>query len=515
MGTDPTVTAPPRRIDRFDLVVLAAFAGVSLWVLGLDLWQVIAHGRYWTGTDGVLPQDQMQYLAWIRAASEHGLASNLFVLRPTPADYFQPVIAVSGAITAVGVAPWLALLIWKPVAVVAACLAVRAYVRGNLTGRWPRRAALVLALFFGFVDLTPDLWLPFWTWGYPFELLALAAMLGALLAYDRARAQGRTSWGAPALGALASSLHPWQGEILILVVILAEGATRRNRTGPRRSPALAVATVIGTAVPLVYYAILDRADISWRLAQLASHGSWSLPRVALALAPLALPALLAYRGRPTTFLAAATRAWPVAAVVVFLVSETRFGGTPQHAFASISVPLAILAVAGVQALGRRLRTPAVRSRLVLAAGFAVAALTVPAAAHELSDAAGLARPAAGDANFITRDERAALAFLARDRRPGGVLTRFYLGTIVPAETGRRTFVGNCYWSLPDCAARAGATERLLQGSLGPRAARALVRSSGARFVLADCGTRARLVELLGPIVRSVHRFGCAGVYVIT
>ena len=70
-----------RRIDPFELGLLAVFAIVSVWVLGLDLWQVIVNGRDWTGTDGVYLVDQMQYLAWIRDASHHLLASNLFVLR--------------------------------------------------------------------------------------------------------------------------------------------------------------------------------------------------------------------------------------------------------------------------------------------------------------------------------------------------------------------------------------------------------------------------------------------------
>src|SRR5712672_3219209 len=113
-------TAPPRprpaparvpersrgRFGWFELTVLSAFAAVSMWVLALDLFQVVAHGRVWTGTDGVYLVDQMQYLAWIQSASHHLLSANLFVLRGTPADYLQPAVAISGALTALGVAPW-------------------------------------------------------------------------------------------------------------------------------------------------------------------------------------------------------------------------------------------------------------------------------------------------------------------------------------------------------------------------------------------------------------------------
>src|SRR5258706_7785211 len=94
----------PRRrgLDWFELSVLAAFGLVSVWVLAVDLFQVVAHGRVWTGTDGVYLVDQMQYLAWIQSASHHVLSANLFVLRGTPADYLQPAVAISGALTALG-----------------------------------------------------------------------------------------------------------------------------------------------------------------------------------------------------------------------------------------------------------------------------------------------------------------------------------------------------------------------------------------------------------------------------
>ena len=145
-GTVGTAVKPARaRLDRFDLGVLLVFAAVSVWVLGLDLYQVIVHGRVWTGTDGLYLVDQMQYLAWIRDASHHVLASNLFVLRPTTADYFQPAIMISGGLTALGMAPSLSLLLWKPVAVVTLFFAVRAYVGHSLAGRWPRRTALAVS----------------------------------------------------------------------------------------------------------------------------------------------------------------------------------------------------------------------------------------------------------------------------------------------------------------------------------------------------------------------------------
>src|SRR6516225_11277615 len=156
----PPVQAKPRqrRIDGFELSVLVAFSAVSVFVLAIDLWRVVFNGAVWTGTDGVYIVDQMQYLAWIRDASHHFLAGNLFVLRNTPVDYFQPAVVISGGLTALGMAPTLALLLWKPVAVVAFFFGVRAYARHGVAGDWPRRAVLVLALFFGSFTLVYGSW---------------------------------------------------------------------------------------------------------------------------------------------------------------------------------------------------------------------------------------------------------------------------------------------------------------------------------------------------------------------
>jgi hypothetical protein len=503
-----------RRIDGFELALFAAFAAVSVWVLALDLWQVVAHGRVWTGTDGLFVIDQMQYLAWIRDASHHVLASNLFVLRPTPADYFQPAVAISGVVSALGVPAWLALLMWKPVAVVGIFFTVRACVYRSLAGQLERRAGVTLALFFGSFTIVygafgivGDLFPVFLSWGYPFGLMALAAMLVALLAYDRDRAAGRIGWTPAVAGALASSLHPWQGELLILVVIGAElWRWRELKAAPRRL-ALPAATVIGTAVPLVYYLVLGKADISWGLAREAGNHTFSFLSIALALAPLAVVALLGYRGPPRSFFATVTRTWPIAALVVYALSATGISATPLHAFEGITVPLAILAVQGVQRAGWR-RVP--RRRLIGA--LVIAAATVPATAYGLSIAQDFMAPTAGNANFITRDERRALDYLNRDRDDGGVLTRFYLGSVIPARTGRRTFVGNCLWSEPGCTPRAQVAQNLFDGTLTPPVARRFVRSTGARFILTDCESRPNLKKMLGSLILSVQRFGCASVY---
>ncbi|MGH2871062.1 MAG: hypothetical protein ACRDL5_01195, partial [Solirubrobacteraceae bacterium] len=127
-------------MDPWELAVLLAFAAFSIWIVALDLINAAAHGLVWTGTDGFFIVDQMQYLAWIQSASHHLLASNLFVLRSTPSDYFQPAISISGILTALGMPSWLALLLWKPVAVVALFAAARAVVHHCMSELAERRA---------------------------------------------------------------------------------------------------------------------------------------------------------------------------------------------------------------------------------------------------------------------------------------------------------------------------------------------------------------------------------------
>jgi hypothetical protein len=511
-----------RRLDWFEATALLVFAALSLWILGLDLWQVIAHGRVWTGTDGVYIVDQMQYLAWIRAASHHVLASNLFVLRGTPADYFQPGIAISGGLVAAGVAPWLALLLWKPVAVVVSFFGVREVVRRSIPERGSRRAALVLALFFGSFSViygspgvVGDLFLGFLSWGYTFGLLALGTMLLALLAYERARsAPGPTrvrSLVLPGLlGALSSLLHPWQGELLVLIVLATEVLMwRRNRSAPHKVALLAV-TVAATGLPLLYYFLLGDVDQSWHLARIASKHAFPGLTIALAVAPLAVIALAAYRERARSFMDLALRAWPIAAVLIYVVSASNVSATPLHAFEGITVPLAILAVQGAN----RLRIARVAYAPVWGAA-AVALVTVPAAAYELHESSKLVVPSSGNPNFIARDEHRALQYLAWSKQPGGVLTRFYLGTVVPAMTGRRTFVGDCLWSQPGCDGRAVIAQKVFDGTLPDDLSLQFVETTGARFVLADCQTTYDVETVLKPITQSVQRFGCATVYELT
>ncbi len=343
--------------DRFDAGLLGALVALSLWTLGLDLWQVLVHARIWTGTEAVYQEDGMQSMMWIEGILRHGASPDLYVLGRTPADFFQPLLAVSAGVAALGVAPDLSLLLWKPVAIVAIFFVVRAYLHRTVHGLWARRAALTLALFFGWGAVIGDSWIVFWSWGYPFALIALACAIGALLAYARDRAAGRVGLLAPLLGALASWLHPWQGETLIVILIGSELVLLARR---ERVPVAALAlTVALTALPLVYFAALVQFDAVWQREREAALSTYPVWLVVKAFVLLVLPAALAYRVRAASFIALTARVWPLAVVVIFALSEWQGSGS-THALLGATVPAGGASGGGRThaAVERCLQTPA-------------------------------------------------------------------------------------------------------------------------------------------------------------
>jgi hypothetical protein len=308
------------------------------------------------------------------------------------------------------------------------------------------------------------------------------------------------------IGALASILHPWQGEMLIMLVVVAELIRWREHVDGR-GLALPALTVTLTGLPCLYYLLLAHFDTSWALAQVAARHEFSFWSIAIGVAPLTVVAGLGYRGRPRTFLELMTRVWLPAAVLIYGLSAAGLGATPLHAFNGISAPLAVLAVMGVQRVGW-VQMP--RGRLVSFVAILVA--TIPANADVLAVARHYALPTAGNADFITLHERAALDFLQRDPNQGGVISQFYLAEAVPARSGRQTLLGDCLWSEPHCMALSRSIDALFLGTTSRVQARTFVRRSGARFLLASCQPHANLKRLLGSTVIAVHRFGCADVY---
>jgi hypothetical protein len=430
------------------------------------------------------------------------------------------------------VPPTIALLIWKPIAVGAFFFAVRAMTIRVLRdgGRSARIVAMTLALFYGglttvygHLGVVGELFPGFLSWGYPFTLMAVAAAIYALLSYDRARAEERVSVAPGLLAALAGSLHPWQGELFVLMLVGGElvggslrwGELRNGLRSPRVR--LAVLTLGLALIPLIYYFSLSKLNIDWQLGRIASKHRFPAIAIAVALAPLGLVALLGLRAQAGGFLGRAMRLWPLAAIVIYLQALTSQGTAPLHAFDGATLPFALLAVGGYTSLRSepgplgRLWPRSKRVGWLLLVG-ALALGTVPATYEEMREAWLEVQPTPGNANFIVRSEKRALAYLKHLHDPGGVISSAYLGMMVPGYTGRHTYDGDCIWSEPNCADRDANTQSLLSGQLDRADAQQVVASSHAEFVLVPCGSAtAKVKRELRALTSSVAQFGCASV----
>jgi hypothetical protein len=507
----PHPSANVRRVDRAELALLALLAALALAPLAGLLLRVALKGGHFAGGDGLLVLDQLQYLNWLRQASEHVLVGNLYDLAPGPRSFLHPGVVVSGALHALGLGIAPAYLVWKPVAVLALWAGAVAWCHRLLEPGGGRLAAIALALFFA----SPVAALVTWTglggegvkldfdflggeltagnflWGYSFTAIAVGLVPLGLLAHER----GRTGWAAAA-GLFAAWLQPWQGATFLLTLLAAEIVLWRRRD---RRPALGrIAVEAGvTAVPLVYYLALSHLDAAWRLADQANDfGAWPWWVTVIGMAPLAVPAALGLARAPDDFAGWALRLWPLAGLFVFVAPVGTF---PAHAFQGLALPVGVLAVLGV---GRRLR-PAL-------AGALIALLIVPGTLYRVDQFRSAVK--AGRQPFFLEDgEYEALRWLDRAPQSGGVLAPVYTGLLIPAWTGRESWVGAGSWT-PRFESRVQAAERLFSARMGRAEAEALVRRSGARFVMSDCHGRADAAPLLARIADPPRRFGCAAVW---
>ena len=522
----PADPAPPARrfaLDRAELGVLVGLAGLSLVVLAA----LLTKGRALTGADGLLASDQLQYFTWIRQAGEHWLIGNEYDMAPDQRVFLHPGFLLSGLLhSATGISVPLSYLLWKPVAVALLFWGALRYVRRLLPAGGARHAALVLALFavmptsaavawtgwggkprqFTFDFIAGELSSSHYLWGYLMTAIAVALMPLVLLAVEEWRETRRARTLALAAGGalLTCWLQPWQGGTLVLVLLAAEALTwRRERVRP---PALILAVPAAALLPALYYAVLERTDAAWELAgrinAAGGQATWSWPwwSVALTLAPLALPAALAYRQPARSWQERAVRVWPLAALAVYLAPVGTF---PYHAFQGATIPLAVLAVQGVTTVWPRPRRAVVIACLLV--------MVVPGTIHRFESAVDSVR-AAGDPYYVFDGERRALDALESDPRPGGVLAPPYGGHMIPYRTGREVYVGALSWT-PEWVRRVRETNALFEGSMGPAAAHELARRSGARFVFVDCRPGLRdLRTVLGPLVERARSFGCATLY---
>lgn len=516
MTDDVPPRAPAIRAPRLsDFIAWGALPALALWAVAPIAYLALragAHHESLSGADSLFAADQLQYLAWIRSSGDHLLAANGFDLRAGGEVYLNPMFALSGLLWRAGIGIALSYLLWLPVAVGVLYVGFRQFIWHFVSGPTARAAALILALFFvtpadpivgwtvgsnGLGVLSGELAPSGWLYGYlpiaiSVGLLALF-MLGIARILSPGAASARrwlTGWTAAA-GLIIAWLHPWQGEIALLVIAALLVAGRFTR---RYLPLLIPA--VATALPLAYYLVLSRVDAAWKLAELQS--SPVAPNVLLlfvALAPLLAFAALGLAGAGWRRAEPILWLWPLAALVVYFVSP----GYRTHALEGAALPLVVLAVRGWQ----RLRLPA---WLAIAA---IAVCTIPGLVFNLKlfhqAATSNAQPL-----LLKHDETQALAYLARTPVPGGVLASLRIAAAVPAYTGRRTWVGHASWT-PNYAGRAGAVSALFDGQLGGAAGRAFLRQVGARFLMADCESGFD-PSWLGSLLVSERRFGCVAVY---
>jgi hypothetical protein len=511
---------------------------LALFMLADTLQVAVRTDRVMWGADTPIVGDAAQYLALVWDASRDLVVGNPFDGQPdTGPGIVHPGWVATGTLHAIGLPTPLALLAAKPLAVLAVFIGAHLYTRRLLADRFQRRIALVLALLllspvvaglllaklagggigtFGsdgrqMLSISRELFPLSQLWGYYWAALAAGLMPVSLLAYERARRPG-APWGwlaaAAAAAAFASWLHPWQGTTLLGTVAAAELVRRRRpplrETARRLLPYLAVG-----AVPLVYLYVLTIVDdVSAQVSALLEGGLWPAQVLAAALLPVLLLALPAYRLPARDFQERAVRWWPPIALFVY-VQPT--GSFRNHAVEGLALPLAILIVMGAASLdwGRVARALGpVRRRRALAVA-AVALLCVPGLVMHLwvihnSVTSTVIPP------LLEPGEKRALDALEADPRPGAVLAPVSIGLLVPGLAGREVWSSGLGWT-PHWTQRARAVEQLVRGELPRAKARALVRRSGARFLLTDCG-RADLRPILGPLVRETRELGCARIY---
>jgi hypothetical protein len=519
-------------------VLVAVFAVASFALFGLNVVDAAANNRVYLGAAGA-PKDSLQYLAWATDAGHHGLIANLYGFNNGSHVYFDPIWLVTGLLHVDGGVSYVLLLgLWQATALILLVIVLRRYaqlVLGN-DGR-ARALALTLALFLvsPFVLFVVNLHVNIngqWTWRLTGESYAIqwisgdfpvgltvAAMIGYLMALERLlEARDRPTLGAEfvqpagvaavALGATAAFLHPWQGTELAILTI---GVAIWGRLPSRRNLRLLL-PLAGIALPLFYYLILPKIDAGWATATRGSgpNRGISLLGWLTTFGPVLLASIPGWRTRATSDRQRLLRLWPIAVAITFVAAPTgKF-----HAFAGVSVPLALLAVQGWRRVleerrlgGRNPRVP----RLLVTAGVVVLVFgAVPATTWFL-----ITYRQGGQAIAqLDRPEADALDYLARQPR-GGVLSTAKLGLWVPALTDDSTYVGHYVWS-PQWGRRANYVTRLFgyphKQPLSPTRALALIEQRGARYVLEPCGAPANLWPLLERHGYSRHVFGCATVY---
>ncbi len=522
----PAAASGRLRLSGGDWLVLAALAALALAPLIGLLVRVWTQGGVITGADGLLVIDPMQYVNWGRQSGQFGAAANLYDLAPSPHSFVHPGLLISGLLHRLGFGVVLAYLVWKPVAVAALFVGAFLFAARFLGRSGDRRVAVICALFFASpvaavvgwtaarqsaakfnLDfISGELWTGTYLWGYLFTAISVGIMPLGLLAFELIRRGGGRRWLviAAAVGLFVAWLQPWQGATFALVLVAASVACDwRTRPALLRSAKLLLPVLTATALPLVYYFVLSKSDPSWALAHAVNNfGRWPWWVTVVGLAPLALPALFAYRIAPRDFGDWMLRIWPIAGLVIFYLPVGTF---PFHAFQGLALPLAILAVIAVR------RWLGERPLPVFWAIGIVGLLVLPGTLYRADQLRG-AVSSGRQAFFLTAGERDAMRWIERQPGPGGVLATAADGAYISAYTGRPVWIGAGSWT-PDYALRWLGVDGLFTGIDPPAQGQSLVTSSGARFIYASCRVPFDLTATLAPLTTGpMQRFGCARVW---
>lgn len=513
-------------------VLLIALVVWTAAPLALLVVHVLRHGGVLTGADGTDPFDQLAYLAWIRDAGTHILASNLWHVGGTPHDYLHPLFLISGLMWRAGLPIQLAFLVWRPVAIFTLFVGFAAFIWRFVPGRRGRSAALALALFYQSPVVAIMYWVtqlrgssgsltlaaedPYAAWSlWGFDHTAIAMGLTPLFLLGGWRLLDAEMGGAPqrglqvltaGAGALVAWLYPWQA-IELLTVLGLLFAVR----GPRRRYRVLWLPIVGVLLPLLYGVVLSHVDPTWRTFQantISQDGLAPWWALLAAFAPIATLAAFGWRvGHSDGDWM--LRLWVVSDALVYLFLPEFH----PHALAGVSLPLSILAVRGAPTLARRLRLRGHAASVLAAVGLSVG--IVPAALYHLDAAGGLLSHSSALSSplvVLTDQEADALRFLAEDPQPGAVLAPPQLSMSVPGFTGRPSFAGHWMWQ--PAAHEVTASRFFASGSDQPSSAsrRAILTQSGARFVIVPCDAPSALGRQIAPEVREERQFGCVTVY---
>ena len=158
-----------------------------------------------------------------------------------------------------------------------------------------------------------------------------------------------------------------------------------------------------------------------------------------------------------------------------------FGTFPAHALQGLTLPLVVLAVLGIGATaGAACALAGARSRCSI----------VPGTLYRVDELAQ--RGQRGPPAVLPRRRRARRAALPRRARrsPAACSRPVYTGLLVPAYTGRETWVGAGSWT-PDFRAREQAAEQLFSGALDAGARRRRWCAARARASCSRTATAAR------------------------